>query len=169
MPLARKHFCALCLSALIAPTLPAALAAPPVAAPAAPAAAPPLDPNQLIGTWKVDLRPTPNSVPYYQTFVIRSVKEGALQGRFYSTEIKEGRINKDWEHVHFAFTTSDGSGAYHTSGRLIKGRLEGTTHAVGRGFLSVWTAERVPAPKNPQGSGVPESRGDVPGRVGDAK
>ena len=31
-------------------------------------------------------------------------------------------------------------------GSLVEGRLEGTTHSLGRGFLAVWTAERVEDP-----------------------
>jgi hypothetical protein len=147
----RSRFFALCLSAAAAllpvSGLRSATAAPPVASPppsAAPAA-PAADPNRLVGTWRVDLRPTPDAPPYYQTFVISSVKDDRLSGTFYNTEIRDGRTNKDWgAAVYFAFTTNDGSGAYHTAGRLTSnGRLEGTTHAVGRGFLSVWTAERV--------------------------
>jgi hypothetical protein len=148
----RSRFFALCLSAAAAllsvSGLRSATAAPPVASPppsAAPAA-PAADPNRLVGTWRVDLRPTPDAPPYYQTFVISSVKDDRLSGTFYNTEIRDGRTNKDWgAAVYFAFTTNDGSGAYHTAGRLTSnGRLEGTTHAVGRGFLSVWSAERVP-------------------------
>jgi hypothetical protein len=70
------------------------------------------------------------------------VQNGRIKGTFYGTDFADGSTNKDWGSVCFAFTTSDGSGAYHTAGRLVNGRLEGMTHAVGRGFLSVWTAER---------------------------
>ncbi len=51
--------------------------------------------------------------------------------------------NTYWGQVHFAFTTSDGSGAYNTSGILVGTQLRGTTHSLGREFLAVWTAERM--------------------------
>jgi hypothetical protein len=141
----RSNVFALCVLAalLFAPPLRAETAPDPVP-PSLPAAAAAAEPDGLVGTWRVDLRPTPGAAPFYQTFVVTSVKGGRLGGRFYDTEIRDGWINKDWGAVHFAFTTSDNSGAYHTAGRLVKGRIEGTTHAVGRGFLAVWTAERVP-------------------------
>ncbi len=66
-----------------------------------------------------------------------------LQGSFYNSPVSNGRINTDWAAVHFAFTTSDDSGVYHTTGTLENGGLSGTTHSLGRDFLAVWTAERV--------------------------
>ncbi len=145
-PIRPSNILALCLPALLlVPGLQGAPAAPSVAPPPPPATAAAADPNRLVGTWRVDLRPTPDAPPYYQTFVVTSAKDGRLSGTFYNTEIRDSRTNKDWgTAVYFAFTTNDGSGAYHTAGRLTSdGRLEGTTHAVGRGFLAVWTAERV--------------------------
>jgi hypothetical protein len=166
---------------LFVPGLQAAPAAPFVVPPPSPATAPAADPNRLVGTWRVDLRPTPDAPPYYQTFVVSSAKDGGLGGTFYNTEIRDGRTNKDWgTAVYFAFTTSDNSGAYHTAGRLTSnGRLEGTTHAVGRGFLAVWTAERVLAAAEQRpgsGSGGPmlpsqsmETARSVPGSGTDRK
>lgn len=101
-----------------------------------------LDPEVLVGTWKVDLRPTPDAEPYYQEFVVSKVADGSLEGTFYGSEVESGRINIDWGRVVFAFVTQDNSTTYSTSGELVEGRLEGRTHAMGRGFLAVWTAER---------------------------
>ncbi len=98
----------------------------------------------LVGTWRVDLRPTPDAEPYYQEFVVRRVEGDTFEGSFYGgTELQHGRINTDWGSVHFAFATSDGSGVYNTSGVLDGEKLRGTTHSLGREFLAVWTAERV--------------------------
>lgn len=97
----------------------------------------------LVGTWKVDLRPTPDAAPYYQEFVVEKVDGTAFFGSFYGTPIENALANTDWAQVHFAFTTSDGSGAYNTSGVLVGSQLKGTTHSIGRGFLNVWTAERA--------------------------
>ncbi len=103
----------------------------------------PATPEALIGTWKVDLRPTPDAEPYYQEFVVESVEGDTIRGTFYGTAIEHGRINSDWGTVQFAFTTADGSGPYNTSGILRGTRLEGTTHSLGREFLAVWSAERA--------------------------
>lgn len=100
-------------------------------------------PSGLIGTWKVDLRPTPDAEPYYQEFVVTSVEGRTFEGRFYNTAIANGRINEDWGAIRFAFTTSDGSGPYNTAGLLAGETMTGTTHSLGREFLAVWTAERV--------------------------
>jgi hypothetical protein len=142
------------VSAALLPSIALAVPAdaPPVPGPAAPAdasvpaAVPAVDPKALIGTWRVDLRQSPSSVPYFQTFVITSVEDSQILGKFYGSPLRYGRINTDWGTAAFAFVTSDLSGLYHTAGRLVNGRLEGTTHSIGRGFLSVWTAERVPQP-----------------------
>ncbi len=97
----------------------------------------------LIGTWKVDLRPTPDAEPYYQEFVVESVEGDTIRGTFYGTAIEHGRLNADWGQVRFAFSTADGSGPYNTSGVFNGTRIEGTTHSLGRDFLAVWSAERV--------------------------
>lgn len=101
------------------------------------------DPEQLLGAWRVDLRPTPDAPASYADFVVTQVASGSLAGSFYRSEVEDGRINTDWGAVHFAFVTRDDSGVYHTSGVLRDGVLTGTTHSLGRGFLAVWSATRV--------------------------
>jgi len=108
-----------------------------------PAEASPAEPAALVGTWTVDLRPTPDAEPYSKTFVVERVEGRTLEGSFYDSTLSDGHVNADWGAVHFAFTTRDGAGEYHTAGVLEGGRLRGTTHAVGRGFLAVWSAERA--------------------------
>lgn len=102
----------------------------------------PVDAGELTGTWQVDLRPTPDAAPYYQEFVVTSVDGTSFTGKFYNSEIKHGKINSEWGVVTFAFTTSDGSGAYNTIGQLKNGKLEGATHSLGRKFLMPWRGER---------------------------
>ncbi len=101
------------------------------------------DAGALVGRWVVDLRPTPDADPYFQELVVESVEGGTITGRFYGSPLIDGRVNEDWGTVRWAFATEDGSGRYHTAGELRDGRMVGTTHAIGRGFLSVWTAERA--------------------------
>ena len=99
-------------------------------------------PEELVGIWEVDLRPTPDAEPYLQEFEVSSVDGNGFEGSFYGTPVTEGRLNVDWGAVRFAFVTADGSGPYHHSGVLREGRLEGTTHSIGRDFLAYWTATR---------------------------
>jgi len=101
--------------------------------------------SALAGAWRVDLRPAPDADPYFQSLVV-AITDGQVEGSFYDTAFRDFQANADWATLHFAFVTEDGSGIYHTSGRLVEGRLERTTHALGRGFLAVWTAERVEDP-----------------------
>jgi len=97
----------------------------------------------LVGTWRVDLRPTPDAPPYFQEFVVTRIDGKSFEGRFYGSPIANARLNSDWGVVHFAFTTGDGGGAYNSSGVLTDAGLSGTTHSIGREFLAVWTARRV--------------------------
>lgn len=109
------------------------------------AAAGPPDPQQLVGSWTVDLRPTPDADGYFQEMVVESVEEGRLTGSFYGSPIRNSHLNLAWGAVRFAFVTDDGSGEYHHSAVLADERVEGTTHSVQRGLLSYWTATRVGA------------------------
>ncbi len=101
-----------------------------------------VDPDALIGTWRVDLRPSPDSDPYYKQFVVTSVDGNSFTGTFYDTPVSEARINADWGNIRIAFVTTDGSGAYHHSAVLDRNTLEGMSNSTGRGFLSYWSAKR---------------------------
>lgn len=98
--------------------------------------------DYLVGTWVVDLRPSPDAPPYLQELVIESVEELTFVGSFYGTEVTEARINADWGTLRIAFNTEDGSGPYHHSAVLNGSRLEGLSNSTGRGFLSYWSATR---------------------------
>ena len=103
------------------------------------------DPSQLIGTWKVDLRPTPDADPYLVNMTITSVDPdaGTFEGTFYSgAKMTSTQFNVEWSGVSFAFVTQDGQTEYATQGTLRGGRLSGTTHAISRDFLSVWSGVR---------------------------
>ena len=106
---------------------------------------PAVDPTDLIGTWAVDLRPTPDAEPYIQEFVVTAVDGDSLVGTFYGAPIERGRLNTGWGRVEFAFVTSDLTGPYNHAGRLVEGRLEGSTYATGRGFVLPWRASRADA------------------------
>ena len=96
--------------------------------------------NALLGTWVVDLRPTPDAEPYFKEFVVTMVDESSFTGTFYDTDISEARINSEWGKLRIAFVTVDGSGAYHHSAVLEGDKLEGLSNSTGRNFLSYWSA-----------------------------
>lgn len=100
------------------------------------------DSTELIGTWQVDLRPTPGAEEYFQEFVVTSIDGKTFQGSFYGSPISQGRINTDWFAVRIAFMTEDGSGPYHHSAVLKNAKLEGLTNSTGRDFLSYWSATK---------------------------
>ena len=105
--------------------------------PAAPAA------SALLGTWKVDLRPTPDAAPYFQEFVVSKVNpDNTFEATFYGTPVSQARINTQWGAVRIAFVTADQSGLYNHSAVLRGSTLEGLTNATGRGFLSYWSATK---------------------------
>lgn len=99
-------------------------------------------PLELLGTWKVDLRPTPDAAPYFQEFVVTQVEGKAFNGTFYGSPISQGRLNTAWGTVRIAFVTADGSGPYNHSAVLSGGRLEGLTNSTARDFLSYWSASK---------------------------
>jgi hypothetical protein len=102
-----------------------------------------LQPTQLLGTWQVDLRPTPDAKPYFQSFVVTKVNpDNSFEGTFYGAPISHARINKDWGAIRIAFVTADQSGPYNHSAVLQGRTLQGLTNSTGRGFLSYWSAAK---------------------------
>jgi hypothetical protein len=106
------------------------------------AAEPVAVPQTLVGTWQVDLRPTPDAEPYVQEFVITAVAGNTFTGTFYGTPVEQARINSIWGKLRIAFVTRDGSGPYNHSAVLEGTRLEGLTNSTGRDFLAYWSAEK---------------------------
>lgn len=98
--------------------------------------------TDLVGTWQVDLRPSPGSPPYLQEFVVTGVQGKAFTGTFYGAPITQARINTEWGAIRIAFVTTDGSGPYNHSAVLSGARLEGLTNSTGRDFLAYWSATR---------------------------
>lgn len=101
--------------------------------------------EQLIGTWKLDMSPQDTSDNNFAMMRIASVAGDSLMGEFYreGVAIKEGRINTQRGIVYAALVSGDNSGEYNTSFYLQKGVLYGSTHALNRKFLAVWTATKV--------------------------
>ncbi|MEM7358256.1 MAG: hypothetical protein AAF431_04130 [Pseudomonadota bacterium] len=101
------------------------------------------DAEQLIGQWKVDLRPTPDAEAYFQEFSVSSVNGNTFSGTFYGTPITQARINTDWHTIRVAFVTEDQSGQYHHSAVMNGDKLEGLSNSTGRDFLSYWSATKI--------------------------
>lgn len=104
--------------------------------------------DPLLGDWLVDLTGKPGEAPYYTEMQITSVEGDRITGTFYGSPIEQGRINRSWGAVRFAFITHDGGGGeYHHSGEYVDGRVvRGLSHAVARDFLMPWVAVRGKLP-----------------------
>ena len=98
--------------------------------------------NELIGNWKIDLRPTPDAEAYFQNFVVSSIDENSFTGTFYGSEIKDSLINDYWPKIYFAFSTSDQSNEYYHSGYIENGKVYGITYCPDREFTAPWTGEK---------------------------
>ncbi|MBC7727415.1 MAG: hypothetical protein H7242_07325 [Microbacteriaceae bacterium] len=101
--------------------------------------------SSLVGSWTVDLRPTPDAAPYLKKLVITAVEGSRLEGHFYDgSPLQAGRVNTTAGPTPcFAFFTDPGEGAYQTAVRQVSNdHLEGMTLATTRGFLLPWTAVR---------------------------
>jgi hypothetical protein len=98
--------------------------------------------KDLMATWTLDLRPTPQSDSYLKEFVLSSFEEEKLNGTFYGTDFKDGKINCDWGKIYFSFTTGDNSGPYFHTGYVENGKIYGTSYSEGRGFMIPWFGEK---------------------------
>ncbi len=98
----------------------------------------------LIGSWKLDMSPSDPNDDNFAMMQITSVKDNKLKGTFYrkGVKLKNGQINTQTNTIYGALMSGDNSGAYNTSFYYKDGKLYGTTHAVERGFLSVWIATK---------------------------
>lgn len=96
------------------------------------------DPQDLVGAWRIDLRPTPDAAPRLQDFVVTAVDGDVITGTFYGSPVEMSQVNTDWGGVRFAFVTEDARARYVTVGRLAGGVLEGTTYSSERGLLQPW-------------------------------
>jgi hypothetical protein len=93
----------------------------------------------LIGEWIIDLRPTPESDGYFQSFVVESIEKNTFKGFFYGSQLEDSQLNKNWKKLYFAFTTRDQTNAYYHSGYLLNGKLFGITYCPNRKFAAPWT------------------------------
>ncbi|MFD2587683.1 hypothetical protein ACFSQJ_12125 [Croceitalea marina] len=101
--------------------------------------------NVLLGEWKLDMSPQDKSDTNFAIMRITSVDNKEMKGTFYrkGVALKNGKINTQLGIIYGALTSGDNSGQYNTAFYFENGKLYGTTHALNRGFLSVWVAEKV--------------------------
>lgn len=98
----------------------------------------------LIGTWKLDMSPQNPNDDNFAMMRINSVSGNKLRGTFYreGVGIRNGQLNTQTGIIYGALISGDNSGEYNSSFYYKDGKLYGSTHAVERGFLSVWIATK---------------------------
>ena len=99
----------------------------------------------LVGTWQLDLTPQNKLDDNFANMVIHRVDGKNFYGEFYreGVKIQKGHINFSNGRISAALISEDNSGKYATSFYLKNGELHGTTHALERGFLAIWTAAKL--------------------------
>jgi hypothetical protein len=102
------------------------------------------DLQQLVGTWKLDMSPQDKTDNNFAMMSITKITEGSVEGEFYRTsvQIQDGKVNTQSGIIYVALISGDNSGTYNSSFYYEDGVLYGSTHAVERGFLAVWTATK---------------------------
>lgn len=104
----------------------------------------PLDLNVLIGHWELDMSPHDKTDSNFAMMRITKIDDNSFEGEFYreGVKIQHAQINTQLGLIQGALVSGDGSGTYNTAFYYKEGSLHGTTHAVDRNFLSVWTATK---------------------------
>jgi hypothetical protein len=100
------------------------------------------DPKEALGSWQIDLRPSPESEPYYKEFKFTKIEGKNFEGEFYGYPFTGGLLNTDWDKIYFAFTTADQSGTYFHSGHIEDGKVFGISLSEGRKFVLPWRGVR---------------------------
>lgn len=98
--------------------------------------------DSVLGTWIIDLRPTPESEPYLKEFKFTRIDGKKFDGEFYGYPFTGGFLNTDWDKVYFAFTTQDQSGTYYHSGFVEGNKVTGITLNENRAFILPWKGQK---------------------------
>jgi len=103
------------------------------------------DPRLLIGSWKIDMSPQDLSDENFALMRIEKLEGNGFEGIFYreGVQIQNGQINTQLDKLYGALVSEDGTGHYNTAFYYEDGLLHGSTHAIERNFLSVWTAKKI--------------------------
>lgn len=98
----------------------------------------------ILGTWEVDLRPSPDSEPFIQYLVITEISGTSLKGTFYESSLEDVLVNEKFDTVFLAFTTNDQSSIYYHFIKLIDGNtIEGLTYSRNRNLIQPWKGRRI--------------------------
>ncbi|WP_299334257.1 hypothetical protein [uncultured Psychroserpens sp.] len=102
------------------------------------------DLSVLKGVWILDMSPQDTTDSNFAKMIITHADTKSLKGFFYrdGVKIRNGKTNTQTHTIYAALISGDGTGDYNTSFYYKDGILYGTTHAVDRDFLSVWTATK---------------------------
>lgn len=98
--------------------------------------------DSVLGTWIIDLRPTPESAPYLKEFKFTRIEGKKFDGEFYGYPFTGGFLNTDWDKVYFGFTTQDQSGTYYHSGFVEGNKVTGITLNENRAFILPWKGQK---------------------------
>lgn len=94
--------------------------------------------DSALGTWVIDLRPTPESPAYLKEFKFTKISGKLFDGEFYGYPFSGGFLNLDWDKIYFAFTTQDQSSTYFHSGYIEGDTVHGITLNESRQFVLPW-------------------------------
>ncbi|QNL21552.1 hypothetical protein HZR84_06250 [Hyphobacterium sp. CCMP332] len=103
-----------------------------------------INPDVLIGEWILDMSPYDKTDNNFAQMKITRATNMKMEGTFYreGVSMKNAQINTQTNLLYAALVSGDNSGIYNTSFYYKEGILYGSTHALERDFLAVWTAER---------------------------
>lgn len=103
------------------------------------------DPQLLLGSWQIDMSPQDFSDENFALMRIEKLEDNGFEGIFYreGVQIQHGQINTQLGKLYGALISEDGTGHYNTAFYYEDGLLHGSTHAIERNFLSVWTAKKI--------------------------
>lgn len=103
------------------------------------------DLQQLVGEWKLDMSPQDTTDSNFAMMRIDKITSKSVEGTFYREGVKmrEGRVNTQLDVIYVALISGDNSGDYNTTFYYKNGKLYGSTHAIKKDFLAVWTAEKI--------------------------
>lgn len=103
-----------------------------------------IDLDVLVGKWKLDMSPHDRTDSNFAMMEISEVEDNTFKGVFYreGVEIRNAQINTQLGIIYAALISGDNSGIYNSTFYFKDGVLHGTTHAVNRDFLAVWTATK---------------------------
>ena len=105
----------------------------------------PIDLNVLVGHWQLDMSPQDTTDANFAMMHITKIVDHSFEGEFYreGVKIRNAQINTQLGIIYGSLISGDGTGTYNTTFYYQEGVLHGTTHAVDRNFLSVWTAVKT--------------------------